>query len=150
MFRKTARYLLILFGLFLLASSLTIVPGAALAADSKAQLAPVQVFDVKEGKVTRTLANNEQFQAAANEMLKSIHELAPELQPDNKCGYVYRIPLAKPASVEFQQLSFQAEELFLFHCPGKQPVLLLFDAERHPYLFHFTAKIEPFLQLVAK
>lgn len=148
MFRRQAWVLSSLFGLFLLA--LSIVPSAAMAAESKPQLAPVQVFDVKEGKVTRTLPNNAQFQAAANEMLKSINELAPELQPDNKCGFVYRIPLEKPASIQFQQLNFQAEELFLFHCLGKQPILLVFDAERHPYLFHFTAKIEPFLQLVSK
>ncbi|XEC92684.1 hypothetical protein AB6A23_14890 [Paenibacillus tarimensis] len=118
------------------------------AASEESMLKPVQVFDIQAGKVVKTLDNDKQYQAFAGAWLKSVSGLAPQLQPEEKCGYVYRIPLAKPAVVKYQNLQLQIEDVFMFYCPDKQPVLLVFDMNRRPFLFQFKADIKPFLKKV--
>ncbi|MGM0880411.1 MAG: hypothetical protein ACQEXQ_05145 [Bacillota bacterium] len=115
---------------------------------SETQLKPVQVFDVAAGKVVKTIPNDAQFQSFAASWIGSITGLAPQITSDESCSYVYRVPLAKPATVKTDEIAVISDDLFLFYCKDKPPLLLVFDEKRRPFLFLFKADITPFIQKV--
>lgn len=119
-------------------------PAAAFAASPK----PVQVFDVAAGKVVKTVENNEEYQNYAKSWLNSVTGLSPQLKPDEKCGHVYRIPLEQTVTVKTGKLTLQADDVFLFHCPNKPSVLLVFDSQKKPYLLSFKANLQSFLKKI--
>ncbi|WP_274650531.1 hypothetical protein [Paenibacillus humicola] len=112
------------------------------------EMRPVQVFDVEAGKVVKSVPNSEQYQGFAREWLGSVTGLAPQLSPGDKCGFVYRIPLTLPYTVRTGELTVRTSDVFLFYCPGKPKLLLIFDEERKPYLLQFKADIEPFVKTI--
>ena len=117
---------------------------AVLAATAK----PVQVFDVAAGKVVKSVENNAEYQQYAKGWLESVTGLSPQLKPDEKCGHVYRIPLEQPVTVKAGKLTIQTDDVFLFHCPNKPSVLLVFDAQKKPHLLSFKANLQPFLKKI--
>jgi hypothetical protein len=126
------------------------VPASALAAMSEEPaMKPVQVFDVKAGKVVRTIPNDAEYQQFAQGWLKSVTGLSPKVRPDEKCGFVYRIPLQKPYPLQVDKLNFAVNDVFLFYCSGAEPILLVFDEARHPYLLELTTDLKPFLRKIA-
>lgn len=120
----------------------------AVASSSEETLRPVQVFDVAAGKVVKTIPNDKKFQKMAKKWTSSVTGLAPQLTADQSCTYVYRVPLAKPATIATGSISLSASDLFLFYCKDQPPMLLTFDDQRKPYLFLFDADIKPFIKKV--
>ncbi|CAH1196006.1 hypothetical protein PAECIP111893_00793 [Paenibacillus plantiphilus] len=110
---------------------------------------PVQAFDVAAGKVVKTVPNSKQYQDYARSWLASVTGLSPQVEANEKCGYVYRIPLTETASVKTTGLNVQVTDVFLFYCPNKPALLLIFDENRKPYLLQFKADIQPFLKTIA-
>jgi hypothetical protein len=109
---------------------------------------PVQAFDVTAGKVVKTVPNSSQYQRFAQSWLKSVTGLAPQLKADEKCGYVYRIPLNEPYTITTSGITVSTSDVFMFYCPDKPKLLLVFDENRRPYLLNFTANINPFLKTI--
>lgn len=109
-------------------------------------LRPVQIFDIAAGKVVKTVPNSKKIQKFAASWIGSITGLAPQIKNDASCSYVYRVPLAKAVTIESDQISVTANDLFLFYCKEKPPVLLVFDQQRKPFLFLFKADITPFVK----
>ncbi|WP_246096085.1 hypothetical protein [Paenibacillus sinopodophylli] len=122
--------------------------GAHRATSTETGLKPVQVFDVTAGKVVKTVPNDAQYQSFASSWVNSISGLAPQVTNDESCSYVYRIPLAKPVTIKSNDVVVTSDDLFLFYCKDKPPILLVFDEKRRPYLFLFKADIKPFIQKV--
>ncbi|MCR2802958.1 hypothetical protein [Paenibacillus soyae] len=118
------------------------------ASSQEETLRPVQVFDVAAGKVVKTIPNDKKFQKMAKKWTGSITGLAPQLTADQSCTYVYRVPLAKPVTIQTGGISLAASDLFLFYCKEQPPMLLTFDDQRKPYLFLFDADIKPFIKKV--
>ncbi|EXX91117.1 VirB6 component [Paenibacillus darwinianus] len=110
---------------------------------------PVQVFDVKAGKVVKTIPNDAEYQRYAAEWLSSVTGLSPQLKPNEKCGFVYRVPLSRPIATKVGGQTIEVDDVFLFYCEEFEPVLLVFDAERKPYLLNFKADLKPFLRKIA-
>ncbi|QHW34424.1 hypothetical protein GZH47_28925 [Paenibacillus rhizovicinus] len=125
-----------------------IMPYSANAAASEGETAPrpVQAFDVVAGKVVKTVPNTAEFQGYAKSWLKSNTGLSPKLQAEDKCGYVFRIPLDEPTAVKAGSEQVMTQDVFLFYCPKKPQLLLIFDEQRRPYLLKFKANIKPFLK----
>ncbi len=115
---------------------------------NNAAMKPVQVFDVAQGKVVKSVPNDKKFQKMAKSWLKSVTGLAPQLTSDNSCTYVYRVPLAKPMEVEAGEVTVATQDLFLFYCQDKPPLLLVFDDARKPYLLLFSKDLKPFIRKV--
>ncbi|WP_054024542.1 hypothetical protein [Bacillus sp. FJAT-28004] len=111
-------------------------------------LKPVQVFDVAAGKVTKTIPNDAKYQAMAASWVDSITGLAPQITNDSSCSYVYRVPLEKAVTIKSNDVSVSSDDLFLFYCKDKPPLLLVFDEKRRPFLFLFKADIKPFIEKV--
>jgi len=111
---------------------------------------PVQAFDVVAGKVVKTVPNSADYQKIAADWLKSVTGLAPQANiGSSKCGHVFRIPLDKPTEVKAGAQSVRTSDVFLFYCPDKLKLLLVFDEQRKPFLLDFTADVAPFLQRIA-
>jgi len=106
---------------------------------------PVQIFDVHAGKVVKSIPNDAQFQAMAKNLLSSVTGLAPQISPDNKCSYVYRIPLTEPYSITAGGLSFKTNDIFIFHCVNTDPIILSFNEQRKPFMLLFKADLAPLL-----
>ncbi|WP_308634462.1 hypothetical protein [Paenibacillus silvisoli] len=130
--------------LFILA--LPAAAGARANDDGGAGQRPVQAFDVVAGKVVKSVPNSPEFQGYAKQWLNSVTGLSPRLQAEDKCGYVFRIPLDEPTAVKAGQIQVMTQDVFLFYCPKKPQLLLVFDENRKPYLLQFKANIKPFLK----
>ncbi|WP_258171316.1 hypothetical protein [Paenibacillus sp. R14(2021)] len=111
-------------------------------------LRPVQAFDVVAGKVVKTVPNNAEFQGYAKSWLNAVTGLSPKLQAEDKCGYVFRVPLDAPTAVKADSIQVMTQDVFLFYCPKKPQLLLIFDENRKPYLLKFKANIKPFLKAI--
>jgi hypothetical protein len=140
--KRLAALLLVLSLMFVYASS------AFAAAPEDQPFKPVQVFDVKAGKVILSTPNDKQYQEFANKWIASITGLAPQLTNDDSCNYVYRVPLEKPVTISVNGTKLVADDVFLFYCDGKPPLLLVFDEQRRPYLLLFKEDIAPFIKKV--
>ncbi|CAM4402371.1 hypothetical protein FHS16_001829 [Paenibacillus endophyticus] len=148
--KRIAAMLLACCSLFLFAQLASAYPAhqAHTAPATETGLKPVQVFDVAAGKVIKTIPNDAQYQSFASSWVNSISGLAPQVTNDESCSYVYRVPLAKAVTIKSNDVSVTSDDLFLFYCKDKPPILLVFDEKRRPYLFLFKADIKPFLQKV--
>ena len=134
------------------ALALALLPSAGWCAAEQAErlpARPVQVFDVKAGKVVYSVANDEEFQRMAREWLQSVTGLSPRLKPGEDCGFVYRVPLAEPGAVRLGETTIAVRDIFLFHCEREKPLLLVFDPNNRPYLLNFDADVRPFLRKIA-
>lgn len=150
LFVRYQRLLLLAFAaIILFASAVPTVSAAAKAVTTpETELRPVQVFDVAAGRVVSTLPNDKKFQKMALSWTESVSGLAPQITAGQSCSYVYRVPLAKPTVVESGDIKISTSDLFLFYCKGEEPMLLVFDERRKPYLFLFKADIGPFIKKV--
>jgi len=108
----------------------------------------VQVFDVNQGHVVKTINNSKKIQRQVKRILKEVYEFAPELQPDMKAKYIIRIPVKQGTSVTINQTSLSINELFIFYYVDKEPLLLVFDENKKPFLFHTKHSIEPLLNII--
>ncbi|RJX38491.1 hypothetical protein D3P09_20825 [Paenibacillus pinisoli] len=146
------RLLLLAFAAIILFASavpaVSAAPAKGSATSPDTELRPVQVFDVAAGRVVSTLPNDKKFQKMALSWTESVTRLAPQMTAGQSCSYVYRVPLAKPATVQSGDVKISTSDLFLFYCKGEEPMLLVFDERRKPYLFLFKADIEPFIKKV--
>ncbi|UVI27812.1 hypothetical protein [Paenibacillus spongiae] len=111
-------------------------------------LRPVQAFDIVAGKVVKSIPNNAEFQSIADSWIASVTGLSPQVKADDKCGYVFRLPLAQPKTIQAGAATIRTSDLFLFYCPKHPQLLLVFDENRKPYLLQFKADIKPFLKLM--
>lgn len=145
--KRIAAMLLACCSLFLYAQVAAAHPALS-TPSSEVGLKPVQVFDVAAGKVIKTIPNDADYQAFAASWVKSITGLAPQLTSDESCSYVYRVPLEKAVSIKVNDITVASDDLFLFYCKDKPPLLLVFDEKRRPFLYLFKADIKPFIQKV--
>ena len=119
---------------------------AAAAQPGPQPLKPVQVFDVARGKVVATIDNDDVFQAHARSWLAGVTGVSAKVQPEDKCGYVFRVPLREPVAVSTGSVKLTAAEVFLFYCPGEAPRLLAIDTSRKAYFLELKAELGPFLE----
>ncbi len=149
--KKWSVLLFTLCSLFLLSQ---LAAAAPLEADKPSKVSgeisakPVQVFDVAAGKVVKTIPNDAEFQKQAADWTNSVTGLAPQITTDPGCSHVYRVPLEKPVTVQTGGTTVASDDIFLFYCKDKPPLLLMFDSQRKPFLFLFKADIQPFLRKV--
>ena len=150
----TAMLSLVLMGLPVFAAPTIAAPEQALlesanpSTSSEPSLRPVQLFDVAAGKVVKNIPNDDEFQKIVASWTKSITGLAPQITSDANCSHVFRVPLAKPANIKWNEINVNFSDVFLFYCKDKEPFLLVFDEQRKPYLFLFKEDIKPFLTKV--
>lgn len=107
---------------------------------------PVQLFDMQQERIMKTIPNQEEYQAAAREWLQSITGPAPQLTIDNRCGYIVRIPLKAPAEIKLPSAALKTKDIFLIYCPDKEPLLLVFSEQHKPFLLRISSNVKPFMK----
>ncbi|BFH69240.1 hypothetical protein J27TS7_04580 [Paenibacillus dendritiformis] len=107
---------------------------------------PVQLFDMQQERIIKTIPNQEEHQAAAREWLQSVTGPAPQLTIDSRCGYIVRIPLEAPVAIKLASAELKTKDIFLIYCPDKDPLLLVFSEQRKPFLLRISANVKPFMQ----
>ncbi|TVX92945.1 type IV secretion system protein VirB6 [Paenibacillus agilis] len=113
-------------------------------------LPQVQLFDMQQERIVKTLPNTPAVQAEATKWLQSVTGLSPQLNIGSKCGYIVRIALANPFQVKLPRIDFQTNDVFLIYCPDKKPLLLVFTPERKPFLLEFKHNVQPFMEELMK
>lgn len=108
----------------------------------------VQVFDIKSGKVIKTIPNDDQIQQFANQLISSITGLAPEVSPDSSAQSIIRIPISTPRQIKVGQTNLFINELFLFHYKTKHSLLLVFDENKKPFLLQYTSDSTPLIKYI--
>lgn len=109
-------------------------------------LHPVQLFDVRQERVIKTFTNNDYFQRSAREWLRAATKLSPQLNIGNQAGYIVRIPLKEPYTLQINQLQLVTKDVFLVYAANKPPLLLLFSPERKAFLIETNADVRPFME----
>lgn len=107
---------------------------------------PVQLFDMQQERIIKTIPNQEEYQAAAREWLQSVTGLAPQLTIDSRCGYIVRIPLEMPVEIKLASTALKTKDVFLIYCPDRDPLLLVFSEQRKPFLLRISSNVKPFMQ----
>lgn len=108
----------------------------------------VQIFDIKSGKIIKTIPNDAQIQTFTNELISSITGLAPEIAPDNEAKYIIRIPVTNPRQIKVGQTNLLINELFLFYYTTDHSILLVFDENKKPFLLHYDSDITPLIKYI--
>lgn len=141
---KCAAFLLLLFLSFGMFQAVAAAPEPTQSAPSNLSR-PVQLFDVKAGKVIKSMPNDEQFQTMARGFLSTVTGLAPQIAPDKNCSYVYRIPLNESYALKVGELSIQTNDVFIFYCQNSKPIILCFNEQRKPFVLEFQSDLTPLL-----
>ncbi|MCR8842904.1 type IV secretion system protein VirB6 [Paenibacillus sp. SC116] len=129
----------------------TSVAAPAVSPEGASQPLPqVQLFDMQQERIVKTLPNTPAVQAEAAKWLQSVTGLSPQLNIGSKCGYIVRIALANPFQVKLPRIDFQTNDVFLIYCPDKKPLLLVFTPERKPFLLEFKHNVQPFMEELMK
>jgi len=108
----------------------------------------IQIFDIKSGKIIKTVPNDAEIQKFTNELISSITGLAPEIAPDNEAKYIIRIPITTPRQIKVGQTNLLINELFLFYYTTDHSILLVFDENKKPFLLHYDSDITPLIKYV--
>ena len=109
-------------------------------------LRPVQLFDVRQERVIKTFTNNDYFQQAAKEWLRAATKLSPQLNIGNQAGYIVRVPLKEPYTLQINQLQIVTKDVFMVYYVNKSPLLLLFSPERKAFLIETNTDARPFME----
>lgn len=107
---------------------------------------PIQVFDVAQGKIIKSVPNDSRFQEMAAAWAASVTGLAPQVSPGEDYAYVFRMPLEKAVPIDTGTVHIKVTTLFMFYGKDKQPLLLGFDDNRKPYLFTFKSNVSDFIK----
>ncbi|UHA76230.1 type IV secretion system protein VirB6 [Paenibacillus sp. 481] len=145
-------YCITLFTMFCLLNGILGISGIAdnyvhaMKPEVNSSLPPVQLFDMRQERIVKTIPNTEQFQTEAKKWLASTTGLSPQISIGERCGYIVRIPLRGAVSVPLQNASLSVNDVFLLYCPDKEPLLLVFSADRKPFMLQFSANVKPFME----
>jgi Xaa-Pro aminopeptidase len=109
---------------------------------------PVQVFDVRQGKVVVLLPNTQEMQEEAKTWIQAVESLSKQAKVEPKDGIVVRIPLQEPVAIKPEISADRAEEIYVFisqnsSAPAK---MLVFTQKSQPLLVNAQVNLTPFLR----
>lgn len=133
MLRKSILYLLML--IFLCSSQ------------SYAQGSNIEVMDIKQGKIIKSIPNTEEIQKEVRQFILTIKGLSPSVRIEPRDGMAYKIPVQPPVNYQGKWFSTLIDEVFLMVGTNEEPRLLIFDDENKPYVVVFKHDISGFIKL---
>lgn len=108
----------------------------------------IEVFDVKQGKITKHIPNTEAIQKEVRQFISTIQGLSPSVRIEPRDGMAYKIPVQPPINYQGKWFSTLIDEVFLMIGTNEEPRLLIFDDENRPYVVLFKHDISGFLKLI--
>jgi hypothetical protein len=107
-----------------------------------AQVRNVELFDIQEDKVTKTVPMSPQFQERAVEYLKNIDNIYVKVSPVPNKGYMIKIPLTPSVQVTNKWLDSLVNEVIIVFPKDEEPFLMTFDDEDDIYVFTFKGNTD--------
>jgi hypothetical protein len=107
-----------------------------------AQIRNVELFDIQEDKVTKTVPMSPPFQERAEEYLKNIDNIYVKVSPVPKKGYMIKIPLEPSVQVTNKWINSLVNEVIIVFPKDEEPFLMTFDNEDDIYVFTFKGNTD--------
>lgn len=98
----------------------------------------IEIFDIENGTVIKTIPINSSLQAEVEHMLKNINEVYKKINPIPKKGMMAKIPLNPMIPVENQWMHSLIDEVIIFFPEEEEPYVMTYDDENNFYFFTLT------------
>ncbi len=108
----------------------------------------VEIFDIKKGKVIKTLPGDEKVQKEVEELLKGITGIYPKFEPIPDKGHMVKVPLSPPVKMTNQWLDDHVTEVIVIFPEYENPHLLVFDSRANSFFFTFNKSTDDFLKRI--
>lgn len=107
----------------------------------------MEIFDIEKNEVINVATINMEIHEETEKMLNSIDGLVRTFKPIPEKGYMIKIPIEPPHTIENQWLNDLIDELIIIIPEQGEPTLLVYDNENKMYFFTFA---RPLSQLFLK
>jgi hypothetical protein len=97
----------------------------------------IEIFDVKNGRVTKKIPVKATIQKEASSYLKEITGVYNKLSPLPHEGYMIKIPLEPAIRLQNQWLYSVVDEMIVIYNGQESPYLMVMDDENNPHFFTF-------------
>lgn len=106
----------------------------------------IEVFDVKAGKVIKSLEFNQEVQDEVLQNIANISGLFVKVNALPVDGYIVRIQFDAPANINNTWVNssniYNVSDAFIIFPEKESPYILLFDEQKRPFFFCFEGKYD--------
>jgi hypothetical protein len=113
-------------------------------------LSNIEIFDVKNERVIKLVANSKEIQGEIQQCLKAVKGITKRLIPITKDSKIIKIPIQPSIMVNNQWMNTLIDEVKLILPTNAPPLLMLFDDENRPYFFEFDYDVRTLLAKMEK
>ncbi|KPB04979.1 hypothetical protein [Bacillus sp. CHD6a] len=113
-----------------------------------AQPLPIEVFDVTQGKVIKSIPLNEINKEEALKLVKSADSLYPKLNPTPKTGFMIKVIFDPAQDIETNVLKQSVNQVIFIFPDAEKPYMLIFNEKDQPMFYYFSEDFEPFLEML--
>lgn len=113
-----------------------------------AQPLQIEVFDVTQSKVVKTVPLNEKTKSEALKLVKSTNALYPKLNPTPKTGFMLKVPLEPEENIDTIVLKQTVKQVIFIFPEGEKPYLLIFNEKEQPMFYYFSEDFTEFLEML--
>lgn len=113
-------------------------------------LSNIEIFDVKNERVIKLVANSQEIQGEIQQCLKAINGITKRLSPITKDSKIIKIPIQPSIMVNNQWMNTLIDEVKLILPTNAPPLLMLFDDENRPYFLEFDYDVKTLLAKMEK
>lgn len=119
-----------------------------LAIPVSAQPLQIEVFDVTQSKVTKSIPLDEKNKSEALKLVKSINALYPKLNPTPKTGFMVKVPFEPSENIDTDVLKQSVKQVIFIFPEGEKPYLLIFNEKEQPMFYYFSEDSTGFLKML--
>ncbi|WP_226682517.1 hypothetical protein [Sutcliffiella horikoshii] len=113
-----------------------------------AQALPIEVFDVTQGKVIKSIPLDEKNKVEALKLVKSTDSLYPKLNPTPKTGFMIKVIFDPAEDIETKVLKQPVTQVIFIFPDAEKPYILIFNEKDQPMFYYFTEDFAPFLEML--
>jgi hypothetical protein len=113
-------------------------------------LSKIEIFDVRNERVIKLVANSQEIQGEIQQCLKTIKGITKRLSPITKDSKIIKIPIQPSIMVNNQWMNTLIDEVKLILPTSGPPLIMLFDDENRPYFLEFDYDVKTLLAKMEK
>ena len=102
----------------------------------------IQIFDVGKGNVVKKMKSTPTLQAEAEKVINSITGLYVKVQPLPEKGYIVRIPMSPPMTVQSRYINAIVDKIYVIFTKNNPPIVLILDSRNKPFVYNFSSSTE--------
>ena len=113
-----------------------------------AQPLQIEVFDVTQGKVTKSIPMEDKNREEALKLVKSADSLFPKLNPTPKTGFMVKVIFEPAEDIETKVLKQPVTKVIFIFPDAEKPYMLIFNEKDQPMFYYFSEDFAPFLEML--